>query len=106
VFDETGNRLIFLSGNDTTHIQQALKNPMVSGTIESEHQTVAKIKGIQFQGVFIHPNEAQKEQFYNLYYKKFPFAKAKPSPVWGVALTGIKMTDNTLGFGKKLLWNK
>tara|TARA_B100000508_G_scaffold18974_1_gene12660 strand:- start:1065 stop:1169 length:105 start_codon:yes stop_codon:yes gene_type:complete len=26
--------------------------------------------------------------------------------IWAIELIGIKMTDNTLGFGKKLIWTK
>jgi len=85
---------------------EALKNKNVAGTINTDVITVAKIKGIQFTGEFINPEGAQKEEFYSLYYHKFPFAKAKPSPIWGINLTFIKMTDNTLGFGKKLIWER
>jgi len=28
------------------------------------------------------------------------------APVWGLKLNHIKMTDNALGFGKKLLWDR
>jgi len=106
VFDSTNNILIFLSDNETRHIMEALKNKNVAGTINTDVITVAKIKGIQFTGEFINPEGAQKEEFYSLYYHKFPFAKAKPSPIWGINLTFIKMTDNTLGFGKKLIWER
>jgi len=106
VFDEENQCLIFLSDLTTRHIKESLKNKSVAGTVNSVITTVAKIQGIQFMGEFIHPNETQQKKFYTLYYKNFPFAKAKPTPIWGIALTSIKMTDNTLGFGKKLLWER
>jgi len=28
------------------------------------------------------------------------------APVWALTLTEIKMTDNALGFGKKLMWSR
>lgn len=105
VFDETRNFLIFLSDNTTKHISDALKNSMVAGTITTDVVSVAKIQGIQFEGVFVNPSKEMQEDFYSKYYDKFPFARAKPSPIWGIELTAIKMTDNTLGFGKKLMWN-
>lgn len=103
-FDEEHHLLIFASDDHTNHIQQAVANPKVAGTINTETTTVAKIQGIQFTGVFIAPDDEQAKSFYKVYYKRFPFAKAKPSPIWGIQLNWIKMTDNTLGFGKKLVW--
>lgn len=106
VFDEVDKTLIFLSDVDTRHIAEAQKNNRVGGTIQNGVTTVAKIQGIQFTGEFINPNDEQQKEFYSIYYKKFPFAKAMPSPIWGVQLNWIKMTDNTLGFGKKLIWER
>ena len=106
VFDELNNILVFLSDNKTNHIHEALANKEVAGTICAGVTTVAKIKGIQFTGEFIKPTEEQQKYFYSRYYNKFPFAKAKSSAVWGVELKWIKMTDNTLGFGKKLVWKR
>ncbi|MGE0562813.1 MAG: pyridoxamine 5'-phosphate oxidase family protein [Flavobacteriales bacterium] len=106
VFDKEHNTLIFLSDYTTRHIGDALKNGFVAGTITTEVTSVAKIQGIQFNGVFVNPSKEQADGFYKIYYEKFPFARAKPSPIWGIELSAIKMTDNTLGFGKKLLWIK
>jgi hypothetical protein len=106
VFDEDKKILIFLSDESTRHITEAIYNKNVAGTINTEVTTVAKIQGIQFTGEFIQPNEEEKKLFYESYYDKFPFARAKPSPIWGIQLHTIKMTDNTLGFGKKLKWNR
>lgn len=103
-YDDKKQLLIFSSENHTNHIKQALINNKVSGTINAEVTTIAKIKGIQFKGMFIDPSKEEQESLYSIYYKRFPFAKAKPAPIWAIALTWIKMTDNTLGFGKKLEW--
>lgn len=106
VFDENNYTLIFLSDDTTRHISEALSNELVAGTITTEVTSVAKIQGIQFNGIFVNPPKEQADNFYKIYYEKFPFARAKPSPIWGIEITSIKMTDNTLGFGKKLLWTK
>jgi uncharacterized protein YhbP (UPF0306 family) len=63
---------------------------------------VAQIKGIQFVGTFISPTKKQQQYFYEIYKERFPFAKDKVPPIWGIQLNWIKMTDNTLGFGTKL----
>lgn len=103
-YDAVNQLLIFSSENHTNHIQQAIESTSVSGTINKENKTVAKIQGIQFAGEFINPTEEQQKTLYSIYYKRFPFAKAKPAPIWAIQLTWIKMTDNTLGFGTKLEW--
>ena len=106
VFDDANKTLVFLSDEKTRHIAEALQNINVGGSIQNGVTTVAKIQGIQFTGEFINPTEEQAKHFYKTYYKKIPFAKAKPSPIWGIQLNWIKMTDNTLGFGKKLIWER
>ena len=105
-FDENTISLLFLSDTKTRHIKEAIKNLNVAGTISSTAKTVATIKGVQLTGKFIVPTTNEKEKFYAIYYKRFPFAKLKPAPIWGVKVDYIKMTDNTLGFGTKLMWEK
>lgn len=105
-FDEKRNVLVFLSDDTTRHIEEALENNKVAGTINTKFTSIAKIQGIQFVGVFISPNETEERELYSIYYKKYPFAEAKPASVWGIKLEYVKMTDNTLGFGKKIIWNQ
>ncbi len=38
------------------------------------------------------------------YLKRFPLAVLMDTHLWVVKLTFIKMTDNRLGFGKKIVW--
>ena len=40
------------------------------------------------------------------YMKRFPFARLMKTNLWILELNYIKMTDNLLGFGKKLIWEK
>lgn len=103
-YDEIDNVLIFSSDDHTKHITDANSNKIIAGTINTEVTTIVKIQGVQFTGVFINPTEKEAKNLYSIYYKKFPFARAKPAPIWAIKLNWIKMTDNTLGFGKKLEW--
>ncbi len=52
--------------------------------------------------------DAQKVAFYILTEEKtrrrFPVARMLSAPVWEIRLDEIKFTDNTLGFGKKMIW--
>jgi uncharacterized protein YhbP (UPF0306 family) len=105
-YDQERQTLIFLSDDATRHIQEAFINKQLAGTIQNGVTTVAQIQGIQFTGEFIPLTEEVTRLFYANYYAKFPFAKARPSPIWAIQINWLKMTDNTLGFGKKLLWER
>ena len=100
------NVLIFTSDEDTRHMQEASVNSRVAGSIVLETETIGKIQGIQFEGLLIKPEESLRSKYKMAYLKRFPYAIVSNSPVWGIALTLIKFTDNRLGFGKKLIWKK
>jgi hypothetical protein len=38
------------------------------------------------------------------YLDKFPIARFSTLYLWGIKPTAMKMTDNRLGFGKKIIW--
>ena len=105
-YEEEKNLLLFKSKKDTDHIRQGLENKNVSGSILPDKLDSTKIQGIQFNGIFFEPKHELLELLKKTYYKKYPFALAFTGEIWAVELTSIKMTDNTLGFGKKIEWNK
>ncbi len=105
-YDSVGNILVLKSAKKTKHIATALLNSQVAGTIVRDIHKPGTIKGIQFTGNFILPTEAQMKNATRTYYKKHPFALAMTGEIWVIELMSIKMTDNTLGFGKKIFWNK
>lgn len=105
-FIEEFDALVFKSDRTTQHIINALINNKVAGTIVPDIHQTGTIKGIQFTGNFIIPTNEILEKAQIKYYKKFPFALLMPGELWPIELTTIKMTDNTLGFGKKMRWNK
>jgi len=106
VYDEEENSLIFTSDIDTRHVSEALKNNFVAGSIVLETSVIGKIQGIQFQGKFIKPEKEQLKTAKTHYLLRFPFATLMNTTLWVVELSHIKMTDNRLGFGKKLIWKK
>lgn len=106
VFDEAENLLIFKSKIETTHVRQALNNISVAGTILPDKLQMTKICGIQFSGIFISCANEIIENLKKIYYRKYPFALAVAGEIWVIELMKIKFTDNTLGFGKKLYWER
>jgi hypothetical protein len=65
----------------------------------------------EFPSERCHPREggdlvSSYEPIRNTYLKRFPFALAAKLDLWILYIDYIKMTDNLLGFGKKLIWER
>ena len=101
-YDSDEVAFVIASDKKTKHIQNILENNLVAGTIALETKIIGKIQGIQFQGK-IYISEAKKDK--NLYFKTFPYALAMNPTLRKIKLTDIKLTDNRLGFGSKLIWS-
>lgn len=106
VYDETKNQFIFVSDNNTRHVNEAILNNNVAGSVVLETSSVGKIQGIQFMGNMRKVEGSEKTHVTFLYLKKFPFAIVVKTIFWIIDLDFIKMTDNRLGFGKKLIWSQ
>ena len=100
-YDKERNRLIFTSDDKTNHAQQMLQNANVAIGITLETRVVGKVQGVQICGKVERGDEEDKK----VYIKRFPYAALAPLSIWAVEPSFIKLTDNTLGFGKKLIWN-
>ncbi len=106
VYLEEENMFVFTSDNETKHVQDALINNLVGGSVVLETSTVGKIQGIQFNGSMYLPEGKLKKKANRSYMKKYPFAKLMKTQLWLLDLDFVKLTDNRLGFGKKLIWRK
>lgn len=100
-YDKERNRLIFTSDDTTRHAQQMLQSAKVAIGITLETRIVGKVQGAQICGIALRGNDEDRK----IYVKRFPYAAVAPLNLWAVEPTFIKLTDNTLGFGKKLIWN-
>ncbi len=104
VYLEEDNALVFTTDTDTRHGKEFKENSFVAGSVVLETMQVGKIQGIQFQGIVSEPEGEMLSKAKWAYLKKFPPAVLMDTHLWIVRLTLIKMTDNRLGFGKKILW--
>lgn len=104
VYLENENALVFTTDTDTRHGEEFLKNPLVAGSVVLETRIIGNIRGIQFQGIVSEPEGEMAEKAQKAYIRRFPVAMLMDTHLWIVRLTHIKMTDNRLGFGKKLIW--
>jgi len=106
VYLEEENSLVFTTGGDTRHGKEFGLNTLVAGTVVLETIVIGKIRGIQFQGLVSEPEGELLSKAKRAYLLRFPFAVLMDTRLWIVRLTHIKMTDNRLGFGKKLIWQQ
>ena len=101
---EEENCFVFTSDDNTKHVQDVLNNSKVAGSVVLETKTVCKIRGIQFTGIMERPLKELKSKAKMAYLKRFPYAALMKTSLWILKVDYIKMTDNRLGFGKKLIW--
>ena len=98
---EAEKLFVVASSEDTTHIKHILNNPKIAGNVLLETQKIGEIKGLQFRGLF---KKLQKNSLKVHYFKKFPYALAMNPTLWQIEVESFKLTDNTLGFGRKIIW--
>jgi uncharacterized protein YhbP (UPF0306 family) len=97
---------VFTSDSDTKHIRDLVQGEKVAGSVVLETKIVGKIRGIQFTGRLYEPRDELLKKCKTAYLKRFPYAVLMKTQLWILEVDYIKMTDNRLGFGKKLKWER
>lgn len=106
VFDAECMALWLMTETHTRHGELMLLNSRVVGTIAPKPKTIALIRGVQYRAEAVMLSGDEEQHARARYCKRFPIAKVMKAPVWQLSLQEVKMTDNTLGFGKKLHWTR
>jgi len=106
VYLEEENCFVFTSDYETKHIRDIQEQDLVAGSVVLETHIVGKIQGIQFRGKIYKPEKEMLKKSKKVYLKKYPIAMLMETTLWVVRLTYLKMTDNRLGFGKKIVWDE
>ena len=98
--------MYYKSSDAARHTSLVKNNPLVAGTVLPDKLNKLMIKGIQFSGIVLQPEHDALKDATKFYYAAHPMALAMQGQLWTVQLNYIKMTDSTLGFAKKLSWNR
>lgn len=101
-YDAQSLCFVVASSEDTLHVRHTLENAAVAGNILLETKTIGKIEGLQFRGCM---QLLQENTLKNLYFKTFPYALAMMPKLWQIHVDYFKLTDNKLGFGKKIIYS-
>ena len=104
VYDKERNSFIFSSDTTTKHAKDFIANSNVAASIALETKDVKKIQGVQLLGTITELKAEELNNATKQYLKEFPYAEKMKLHLWQMKLTFIKMSDNKLGFGKKLIW--
>lgn len=102
-YDAENSLFVVASDPETEHMHNVAHDPCVAGTVALETSIVGKIQGIQFIGEMNRCGASAEKE---LYFRAFPYARVMNPTLWTIRLDEIKMTDNTLGFGKKITWKR
>ena len=101
-YDKDTKSFIIAGDEKTTHIQNALANPNVAANIHLETTEVGKIEGLQIEGKLRKCSDEKQQRHY---FKTFPYALAMQPTLWQLQPSRFKLTDNKLGFGKKIIFD-
>lgn len=103
---EDEESFVITSDTATRHGGLFLENPDVTGSVVLETEEIGKIQGLQFRAYASLSDGSLTDRYRLAYLRRFPYAVLKGGDVWVLRLTSLKFTDNRLGFGRKLLWNR
>lgn len=125
--------LVFTTDSKTRHGKEMIENSQVSVGIAWETKIVGQIRGAQCSGQVLKVEKSKGENgkmvkgdlftplpFHPFtlspfslfpaakaaYLKRFPYAVLMKTELWILVIDSIKYTDNRLGFGKKLFWER
>ncbi len=101
-YDRERNLFIFTTDDATRHGSEMAADGRVACSIVLETRIVGKVQGLQVCGRAARGDEAAKRR----YIARYPYTAAAPLNIWVVEPDFMKLTDNTLGFGKKLIWTR
>jgi uncharacterized protein len=105
-YREKENEFIITSDDDTRHVKEMLAQPDIAGGIALETTMVGKIQGLQFTGTIERLKDKELEGARHLYISRFPVSAFADLMLWKINPNFMKFTDNRLGFGKKMIWEK
>jgi uncharacterized protein len=105
-WDNKENWFVITTDEDTLHGTGFMNNPDIAGTIALETLRVGRIRGVQFTGRITLAEGELLKKARTAYLLRFPYAIVADLHLWIIEPDHIKLTDNRLGFGKKIIWKK
>lgn len=107
VWDSSQECFILKSSSSTLHYSSAVSSGAVAGSLLPDVIEIAHIRGLQFNGTCRTPADTDEDQrVRKLYYSRYPIGKLIDGDFLLIFPEKFKFTDNRLGFGKKVRWER
>ena len=103
---ENNTFIIKTDAENTRHMKETAQNNKVAASIVLETKEIGKLQGLQICAKAVIPEGDNLSQAKKTYLKHYPYAIAVPGTYVVLEPEYYKLTDNRLGFGKKLIWNR
>ena len=103
---ERNTFIIKTDAENTRHMKEIAQNNNVAASIVLETKEVGKLQGLQICATAIIPEGDELSQAKKTYLLKYPYAIAVSGTYVVLKTNYYKLTDNRLGFGKKIVWNR
>lgn len=95
--------LVIASNGETAHAAHMKAHCKVAASVVLETRIVGRVQGCQIRGTARQADDEARR----CYLRRFPYAAAmSDAEFWAIGIDYVKLTDNTLGFGKKLIWQR
>ncbi len=98
--------LFYKTHDDTRHARMLVQHGKVSGTILPDKLNKLMVQGLQFEGLQLPAGDPLAAGASAFYHQRHPIARTRAGSMCCIRLDYLKMTDSTLGFGKKLTWKR
>lgn len=98
------NLFVFTSDHGTRHGKEMAGGGLVAASIVLETRSVGKVQGLQLQGSAVPAGGDMLKKARASYLKRFPYAAVAELNLHVLRPSMFKLTDNRLGFGRKLYW--
>lgn len=105
-YDKNQAAFIFTSSLSTAHGADMERTEYVGANIVLESSQIGCLEGLQIEGRAFRALGDQLPAAKKSYLIRFPFAVVAELELWVLKIDFLKMTDNKLGFGKKIIWTR
>ena len=102
---ENNTFIIKTDAENTRHMKEIAQNNNVAASIVLETKEVGKLQGLQICATAVSPQGDELSHAKKTYLLKYPYAIAVSGTYVILKPNYYKLTDNRLGFGKKIVWN-
>ncbi|HON19111.1 MAG TPA: pyridoxamine 5'-phosphate oxidase family protein [Salinivirgaceae bacterium] len=103
-YNEDKNLFFYTTDPITRHARETSANQRVAANIVLETRIVGKIQGLQMSGKTFAAEGNLEKLARETYLWRFPYAHLIDLHLWVLEPDFMKLTDNRLGFGTKLIW--